>query len=238
MRVLVTRPEPGASATSSRLRERGFEPVLLPLSRTEPVVQGDMPEPDRFDAVVLTSANAIRYAPAETGRRYGHLPCLAVGDRTAEAAAKAGFSQIESADGDVRSLTALVEATWPAGSRLLYLCGQRRRPELERELGALGYEIVVLETYRTEPTGYSPSEVEQLVGSDPVGAVLLYSPFAAERLSALAAQPGLSRRFATTRILCMSAQIRAGLPPSLHERAETAESPDEEALLALLSRAG
>ncbi|RVD11473.1 uroporphyrinogen-III synthase, partial [Mesorhizobium sp. M7A.F.Ca.ET.027.02.1.1] len=35
LRVLVTRPEPGASRTAHRLEEAGFQPVLLPLTETK-----------------------------------------------------------------------------------------------------------------------------------------------------------------------------------------------------------
>ncbi|RWD19075.1 MAG: uroporphyrinogen-III synthase, partial [Mesorhizobium sp.] len=34
LRVLVTRPEPGASRTAQRLEEMGFQPILLPLTET------------------------------------------------------------------------------------------------------------------------------------------------------------------------------------------------------------
>ncbi|TJX45058.1 MAG: uroporphyrinogen-III synthase, partial [Mesorhizobium sp.] len=34
LRVLVTRPEPGASRTARKLEEMGFEPLLLPLTET------------------------------------------------------------------------------------------------------------------------------------------------------------------------------------------------------------
>ncbi|TIT17702.1 MAG: uroporphyrinogen-III synthase, partial [Mesorhizobium sp.] len=34
LRVLVTRPEPGASRTARRLADAGFQPILLPLTET------------------------------------------------------------------------------------------------------------------------------------------------------------------------------------------------------------
>ncbi|TIX52492.1 MAG: uroporphyrinogen-III synthase, partial [Mesorhizobium sp.] len=34
VRVLVTRPEPGASRTAQRLLDQGFQPILLPLTET------------------------------------------------------------------------------------------------------------------------------------------------------------------------------------------------------------
>lgn len=57
-RVLVTRPEPAAAQTAAKLRAAGYEPVLLPLSRT---VALSFTVPDEvFDALTITSANAFR----------------------------------------------------------------------------------------------------------------------------------------------------------------------------------
>ena len=66
MRVLVTRPEPGASRTAVKLRAMGFEPVLLPLSETKPLAIPRDPIPESAVAVAITSANAIRHAPEES----------------------------------------------------------------------------------------------------------------------------------------------------------------------------
>lgn len=237
MRVLVTRPEPGASATAARLRVLGHEPILLPLSRISPVAIEELPDPGRFDAVVLTSANAVARAPEGLAARYRHLPCLAVGERTAEAARKAGFAKVEAADGDVYALVGLVAARLPAGARLLYLCGRRRRPVLEDGLDRLDYAVTALETYRTEPVDYGRSDIEAALGDGPVDAALVYSQFGAERLAVLHAAPALASRFEGARIICMSNRVAAGLPERLKSRAETAETPDEDALIALLGRA-
>ena len=58
-RVLVLRPEPGASATVERARELGLDAVAVPLFEIEPVAW-EAPEAARFDGLLLTSANAVR----------------------------------------------------------------------------------------------------------------------------------------------------------------------------------
>jgi uroporphyrinogen-III synthase len=226
MRVAVTRPEPGASATAARLAQSGHEAVVLPLSRIVPAGPTKLPEVVRFDAAVLTSANAVLHAVTEVSTRYSQLPCFAVGDRTAAAASVAGFANVVSADGDAGDLAALIAEQAPAGGQLLYLCGTRRRPELEVALGAAGYVVMPLETYATEPVDPSPGEAGL-----PVDAILLHSPFAAQRLSAF------GDNIAGARLLCMSAQIADALSPDLRGRAEIAASPNEDVLLALVGRA-
>ena len=58
-RLLVLRPEPGASATAAKARALGLEPIAIPLFKTE-AVEWEAPEASAFDGLLLTSANAIR----------------------------------------------------------------------------------------------------------------------------------------------------------------------------------
>ena len=89
-RVLVLRPEPGATATLRRARERGLEAEAVPLFEVEPV-EWSVPDPSDFDALLLTSANAVRHGgPGLQALR--ELPVHAVGEATARAAREAGFA--------------------------------------------------------------------------------------------------------------------------------------------------
>lgn len=97
-RLLVLRPEPGAGATMRRAAAMGMEALSYPLFAVAPV-DWTPPEPAGFDALLLTSANGVRMAGDALGR-YRHLPAYAVGQRTAEALAQAGFGRIEAGDAD------------------------------------------------------------------------------------------------------------------------------------------
>lgn len=87
--LLVLRPEPGATATATRAREAGLNPICYPLFEVRHC-DWDPPDPAAFDAMLLTSANAIRCAGADLAP-YRHLPVYAVGDSTATAAREQGF---------------------------------------------------------------------------------------------------------------------------------------------------
>ena len=88
-RVVVLRPEPGASATGKRARKRGLDPIILPLFELEPVAW-QAPDPHGFDGLLLTSANAVRMGGDQLKGLRG-LPVHAVGEATAKAAREAGF---------------------------------------------------------------------------------------------------------------------------------------------------
>ena len=59
MAVLVTRPHPDDETTAASLRARGFEVLLAPMLRFEPVAFHDDADA-RYGAVIVTSANALR----------------------------------------------------------------------------------------------------------------------------------------------------------------------------------
>ncbi|MBC7987264.1 MAG: uroporphyrinogen-III synthase, partial [Sphingomonadaceae bacterium] len=82
--LLIVRPEPGASATAQRARTRGWEPLVAPLFAIAPLAWAPR-DPAAFDALLLTSANAVSHGGKALGK-YRELPVYAVGAATAAAA--------------------------------------------------------------------------------------------------------------------------------------------------------
>src|SRR4051794_25280604 len=101
-RLVVLRPEPGASATAERARMLGLEPVMVPLFEVEPVAW-QAPDAARFDALLLTSANAVRMGGEELSK-LRRLPVHAVGEATARSALDAGFDVASLGDAGVDRL--------------------------------------------------------------------------------------------------------------------------------------
>lgn len=87
--LLILRPEPGASATARRAAKLGLTTTLYPLFQIRPSLW-EPPETGNFDAMLLTSANAVRHGGPGLFL-YKHLPVYAVGEATAQAAREAGF---------------------------------------------------------------------------------------------------------------------------------------------------
>ena len=88
-RLIVLRPEPGATKTVREARQRGLDAVAIPLFEVEPVAW-EVPDLNHFNALLLTSANAVLYGGAGL-EVLKPLPVYAVGPATAEAAREAGF---------------------------------------------------------------------------------------------------------------------------------------------------
>ncbi|MFN5407369.1 uroporphyrinogen-III synthase, partial [Bradyrhizobium sp.] len=104
MAVLVTRPAPDNDRSATALRARGFDVLLAPMLRFEPVALPDEAGRDAA-AVIVTSSNALRAAAPQLARSaLLTLPLFAVGDHTAAAARQAGFPQVMSAAGEAGAL--------------------------------------------------------------------------------------------------------------------------------------
>jgi uroporphyrinogen-III synthase len=146
VKLLILRPEPGGSETAARARAMGLEPVLAPLFAIRPVA-GPPVEASRYDAVLLTSANGARHAPAGLAS----LPCFAVGESTAEAARTAGFADVRTGSSDGAAAAAMMAA---AGvERALHLCGREHLA-----VKAAGMTIERRVVYAAEPVEQGPLE--------------------------------------------------------------------------------
>lgn len=228
-RVLVTRPQPGADATSSRLAELGFEPIAIPLTKTRAVAPAALPDIASIDAIAATSANALRFAPGDLIASCVQKPCFVVGEETAAAARNAGFADPQIGPGDAGGLARLVAGRLGAGSRALYLCGKVRLPAFEAALAQAGIVVVAVETYDTRATDIGAGDIVAAAGGRPIDAALLHSAESARRLAALA--PDAGGVLGTTRFYCLSPRIAAALEGIDVSRIAVAGNPNEHSLL-------
>jgi uroporphyrinogen-III synthase len=233
MRVLVTRPAISAGRTGQRLAALGHEPVLLPLFEPEHDPDGVAMARATGDAegVIATSAEAIR--ALGSADRLARLPVFAVGRATARAAADAGFSTIETADGDGSSLARYLDERYAGRTRphLLYLAGEPRAPHLEQALAVARFRITPATCYRMKPAGITGEQLQSLFQPAP-DAVLLYSSEAARRFFEIAGP--FVRKNEGTKILCLSPTIADAVPAGFKHRVKSALRPDEDSLFELL----
>lgn len=237
-RVLVTRPEPGASATAERLTAMGFFPVILPLTEIVPVLPDALPDPDRWDAVAATSANALRHAPPSLLAGLTKKPLFAVGDGTAAFARQAGFRYVRSASGTAADLAGLIEAEARPGARILHLAGADRTAGFEEALRDAGFGIDIVETYRAEKVSYSTDFLSRMLGGDPIWSAPVFSARAGELLAELVRRMPSGELFENTWFFCISEKAAAPLRALAGGRVAVSDEPSEAAVLALLSSQG
>ena len=224
-RIWITRAQPGADGTAERVRALGHEAVVAPLLAVQALndVRLDLSD---VAALAFTSANGVRAFADRSAERA--LKVFAVGLATAQAARKAGFRAVLSADGDVNALVQGIAA------RAKELKGVVLHPgavdlagDLTGDLEKRGVVARRLALYESTPIAVE--DAASLVACD---AVLVHSPKGATALARILKThpaPGL-RAFGLSR-----AVLRPLARIPLAERT-CPPFPLEAALLSLIDR--
>ena len=211
-RVLVLRPEPGASATVERARRRGLNAVAVPLFEIECIAWASRDVAD-FDGLLLTSANALRCGGDDL-QSLRALPVYAVGQATAEAALEAGFAIAAIGKAGADELLGSI----PSSLRLVHLCGEHRR-----EPTAAPQAITPISVYRARPIA-SPE-----LGKAEAAVALIHSPRAGRRFAELVEdRSGIA--------IAAISPVAAEAVGSGWQIVEAAERPEDDELLALVER--
>lgn len=171
--LIITRPEPGNCATLARALELGLDAHVIPLFAAR-ALPWTAPSPARFDALLLTSAQAVRLAGPQLAR-LASLPVYAVGAATADAASAAGLTVIQTGEADAQSL--LDGMTSGQTARILWLCGRDRSA-----LDPRGAALEPLACYAVDAAEPSAAWVS-LIATPAV--LLAHSARAAQRISDL-----------------------------------------------------
>lgn len=229
--VLVTRPEPEAGDTVSRLAAMGREAIAAPMLRIEKV-PATLPGPGEVQAVVLGSINAVRHLPL----RFRRVPVLAVGDATAEAARARGFAKVTSAGGDARDLAALATRVCdPAGLPLLLATARGAGGPLAADLRGRGFRVHRRVTYRAVALPRL-GEAADALRDGRVGEALFFSSSAARVFARVARAMRLTHTLGGITALAISPAVAATLGRSGFRAVLTASRPDQESMLALFGR--
>lgn len=191
--ALVLRPEPGASRTAATLESRGITAACWPLFSAQ-AIGWEPPSPEKYDAVMLTSANTVLHGGSGLSALTG-LPAYAVGSATADAGRSAGFARVTVGEDDALALAAQMLAD--GRRRIVHPGGLHVRPLSHPDLTI--DHIAVYDMRTTEPD----SALGALLASRPL--VLLHSPRAAQRFAAVCDAIGQDR--ASLSLLAISRNV-------------------------------
>lgn len=169
--LIVLRPQPVADATAQRARDLGLRPVVAPLFAPSPLVW-EAPDVGRYEALFLSSAQALRLGGAEL-ERLKTLSVFAVGKATADAAEASGFAISQIGDSDGQTLIGEME---DAGySAILWLCG-----EWHSDIQPRRARLDPVPCYRMEAID-PPPDWQQVIGQPAI--IMVHSTRAAQRLA-------------------------------------------------------
>ena len=228
MRVIVTRARGDAARTAAALRARGHEPLLSPV--LEIVATGAAINAGQAQALIATSAHAFAFLPAADVARLATLPLFVVGARTAQAAIGAGLPPPRIVAANAAGLAAQLALVLPGPTRLLYLAGHERKPDLEAALQDKGHAIEVAITYEARALDALSPEASQALAAGEADAVLHFSRRSAQLFMACLTKAGLATQAARLRHVCISRDAALG------EGAIIAPTPDSAGLFKALEQ--
>lgn len=230
-RIWITRAEPGASQTAARLSAMGHEPIIRPVLAVQ-ALAGIAPPPADAAALSFSSLNGVAVFSVllrdhpQIAAALKTRPVFAVGDATARAARDLGFARVASAGGDLKSLAALIAASWTLSGGPVLAVGAR---EPAGDLPALlqGHaEVRTFPVYEARPTG--------VAAPDGFEVVLVHSARAA---AAVALGAGLTETRCRDRVaVAISEAAARPLAVLGFGRLRVAETPTEKALLLALGK--
>ena len=229
-RVLITRPEPGASATAARVAALGLTPLIAPVARTRPI-GSVLPPPDAIAAVMLTSGSAIPALPAD----YHDLPLLTVGDATAARACAAGFRHVVSAGGDAKDLANLAKAQLRRNARpILLAVGASQGNPLADELRAGGFRVLRRVVYSVVPARALTAPAVAALRAGEVRSALFFSAETAQHFVRLVQRARLGTALRSVDAISIGRPAAMALGQLTWRRIHVATRPNQDEMLALL----
>lgn len=163
-----------------------------------------------IQALLVTSANGARALAARQAGSDIALPVLAVGDATARAARNLGFTDVESAGGDVDDLARLAaDRLRPGDGALLHVAGSKVAGDLAGMLAKAGYTYRRSVLYDARPVAALPQAAQAAIADGAAAGVLLYSPRTAALFRDLALAAGLEGFVENLTAFCLSANVAA-----------------------------
>lgn len=227
-RVLITRPQPGASETAARVTELGLVPVISPALT---IVPRPVIAPPGIAAIVVTSRNALPSCPASLK----HRPVFAVGAATAALATESGFARVLSADGDARALANLVAAALaPSAGPLLLPTARGQGGELTALLRTQGFRVVRRVAYQTQRADALSQAAIAALQAREIGHALFFSGETSRHFVHLIRAARLGEAVRDVVAVSISERAAVALRPLPWRRIRVAAKPNQDAMLVLL----
>jgi uroporphyrinogen-III synthase len=228
--ILITRPEPGASATAARVAALGFVPLVAPVLATRPIGSA-LPPAEDIAAVLVTSGSAIPALLSD----YHDLPVLTVGEATATRARSAGFRNVVSAGGDANDLASLARVRLPRNARpILLAVGQFQGNALADGLRTAGFRVLRRVVYSMVPARVLPPPAVAALRDGHVRAALFFSAETAQHFVQLVQHARVGAALGSVEAISIGRPAAMALERLTWRRIRVAARPNQDEMLALL----
>ena len=201
MHILLTRHLQDSKDLIQKLKLNGFKVSNLPLLKVDKVNYSKI-ELNKFNAIIFTSSNAIRFLDIKKVNK--NILCFCVGTSTEKTARSNGFFNIFAADGNVRNLIELVRQNLsPKDNKLLYVSGEVISHPLDKELISEGYNVVRLIDYTVKYNENLDFKFLETLKKDIPNIVYVYSENSAKSFLNLIKKYELVDYWMNTNLMCI-----------------------------------
>ncbi len=230
-RVLLTRPRADSERLAPGITALGAECLIWPLTEIVPTREA-VALPSGTAALVFTSANGVAAFAGLSPER--GLPAFCVGDRTAQAAQVAGFTQVASAGGTVDDLAVLLGES--ATGAVFYPRGRDVAADLAGLAAARGIAVTEQVVYAAATGGPPPAQVVHALADGTIDIIAVFSRRAGTLLAGrFAEHPAWAR--AGTDVIAISKKASEPLVAAGFRHVFVADAPDAVAMLRAVSAA-
>lgn len=224
--VLITRPIEDAKELADEINALGYESTIQPFLMIESIAF-TLPNIDDYDALIFTSANAIKaFCTAEKRR---DITVYVVGANTQETAQKQGFLDIINSDGGVAELENLLN-NQEKHKKLLYL----RARDVSRPIQT-HHKIEEIIVYQSVTNNDIPSSIAESIKNGDFSHILFFSRRTAGHFSAfLNDDKSLETGLNHTKALCLGDSMLEFLEQLPWQSIHIADTPNRRGMVELL----
>ena len=205
MHIVITRPKEDSVNLINKLSKLGNIITHLPVIEIEKLETKKI-DLERYEAVIFTSSNAIRYMNIEKFNL--KIKCFCVGNVTEFTAKQAGFINTYSSEGTVDCLIELIIRTLDNKSgKLLYLSSEFISKDLDEDLIKAGFSVERISNYTSLPIQQINEKTLNFIKENPPDVFLIYSTMSAKNLFNLINKYSLLNVVTHSNLMCISEKI-------------------------------
>ena len=205
MNILITRPLIDSEDLMGKLFSLGHKIIHVPTLKISPV-KLDPINPEKYNAFIFTSANAIRNL--KLTKIDNTKLCFCVGSITEKLVRQKGYLNTISAGGNVNALKNIIlNSDFDKKKKIAYFCGDYISTDLDLDLKREGYLVDKVINYSSEKIVDLNNENEKILNNHPPDIIFVYSKRSAESFVELVKKYTLNGLMTGSRVLCISEKV-------------------------------
>ena len=206
MNVIITRPLIDSEDLMGKLFSLGHQIIHVPTLQILPADVAPI-NPDKYEAYIFTSANAIRNLKLEKVDK--KKLCFCVGAITEKIVRQKGYSNTISAGGNVNALKNIILNSENLNKKnfLAYFCGDNITSDLDLDIQKEGYQVEKIINYKSKKIEELNENTNKIIIDHPPDIILVYSKRSAESFVELVKKYSLYGLMTGSRVMCISEKV-------------------------------